>query len=206
MIDVTEIPRMRRREEDDRPPEFEARRGLLGKHDKQRMLEWVCSRLDDIWEMTELRGSKLDDAYEEFLEVAFDAEGSEHLAVLAAEHKDLGPLRRMFPGHARFINLPTLSGPRDRWKTYDSFDVHDPRFRLQIALKELPHIRSVWKEYYGRSNRRESDDLRPENILAERWGLDIDEIRSKRLSRRTLARLAASAKRLPSSLAATSSF
>jgi hypothetical protein len=122
--------------------------------------------------------------------LAKDRKYSEALALEEAESKNLEPLRRLHPDHARFINRPPLAKRSDHFKKAINHDLLTPEDRLQEALAELPRIRAIWKKHYpGRSNSR-SGELTAAKIAAERWGLTEDDVRGQRISRATRLRLA----------------
>ena len=61
-----------------------------------------------------------------------------------AEGGNIEPLREMHPSHAQFINLPKLKRG-EHFLTYAVW--------LQQALEDVPRIRAIWKEHYGKTNR-----------------------------------------------------
>jgi hypothetical protein len=136
-------------------------RAGIDEHKRRQMEVWVNRRLD---ELTKPTGD----------EWLWCLKNLEELAVQAAEERDLEPLRRQFPKHARYINLPKLKrgnhfkDPTEVW--------------LQRALEDVPRIRSIWKEHYGKTNRPQGE-LTAEEIAARRWNLTQDEIRKRRISR-----------------------
>jgi hypothetical protein len=121
--------------------------------------------------------------------LAKSREASETWALEEAETKNLEPLRKLHPQHARFINLPPLGNRGDHFKKAINHDPLAPHRRLEEAVFDLSRIRAIWREHYGRSN-RPSGELTAEKIAAERWGLTEEDVRERRVSRKTLRRLA----------------
>lgn len=133
---------------------------------KRRQMEaWVNQKLDEI---TKPSG-------DEWLRLL---KNPEDVALQFAEGGDVEPLRKMFPKHARFINLPKLKRG-EHFK--DATEVW-----LQRALEDVPRIRDIWREYFGKTNRPRGE-LTAEEIAARRWHLSSDEVRKRRISR-TLGR------------------
>jgi hypothetical protein len=138
-IDETYYPhRLPRRDE---KPRFNTRRS--GDHLRQ-MREWAGSKLDDeaVWE--ELGA---------LWECVPDPWADETAAVQAAEYGFIEPLRRLFPGHVKFINLPPLQGQGKRWPKEDveasKPDFNNKDFRLHVAIAEARYLRTtVWPEHY----------------------------------------------------------
>jgi hypothetical protein len=64
---------------------------------------------------------------------------------------------------------------------------------LAAAVKDVAHIRALWKSHYGRVKRRRGD-LSAEEIAAERWMVDVGAVRAG-VSRRM--RLRASSSPMP---------
>jgi hypothetical protein len=82
--------------------------------------------------------------------------------IAAAEHGDVGPLRKKFPLIARFINLPTLEDGK-HWKSRKKFS------RADAAAQDVRRIRAIWQQNFdGKKNRK---DLQPtaKDIALERW-------------------------------------
>jgi hypothetical protein len=113
-------------------------------------------------------------------------EWQEELALQQAEQGNLEPLRKQYPRLARFINLPTLSKPGEHFKKKPHTH-RAPHCRLEEALFELPRVRAFWKEHYGKTNRPKGQ-LTAEEIVAERWDLDAEEVYRRRISRERLKR------------------
>jgi hypothetical protein len=106
-------------------------------------------------------------------------------ALQQAEQGNPEPLRKQYPRLARFINPPRLK--RGEHFKKPPTDHLAPHCRLKEALFELPRVRAFWKKHYGKTNRPEGQ-LTAEEIVAERWGLDEDEIYRRRISRKRLKR------------------
>jgi hypothetical protein len=166
---------------EDKPPKFRT----ANDDEKRWMHEWVFSRLDDEAGLYEWRGTHLDELFWESLANSYDQirfNLSEPAAVEAAEQGDIEPLRGMFPQHARFINLPKLRRGRT-WKKKKPkypFPPRDRRDRLELAVAEERSVRAIWKEHYGRTNQSLKDgQLTPGEIVAERWGLNPEEVIEK---------------------------
>ena len=108
-------------------------------------------------------------------------------ALQEAEQGNLEPLRKQYPRLARFINLPKLSKPGEHFKKKPSTNYLAPHCRLEEALFELPRVRAFWKKRYGKTN-RPAGQLTAEEIVAERWNLNLAEVNRKRISRKRLKR------------------
>jgi hypothetical protein len=108
------------------------------------------------------------------------------LARQQAEQGNLEPLRKLYPRDARFINLPRLKKPGEHFKKKPP-DHLAPHCRLEEALFELPRVRAFWKKHYGKTNRPKGQ-LTAEEIVAERWDLDVEEVRRRHISRERLKR------------------
>jgi hypothetical protein len=111
----------------------------------------------------------------------------EERALQQAEQGNLEPLRKQYPGLARFINLPKLSKPGEHFKKKPSTDHLAPRCRLEEALFELPRVRAFWKKHYGKTNTPKGQ-LTAEEIVAVRWDLNEEEVYKRRISRKRLKR------------------
>jgi hypothetical protein len=110
----------------------------------------------------------------------------EELALQQAGQGNLEPLRKQHPRLARFINLPRLKRG-EHFKKKPPTGHLTPHCRLEEALFELPRVRAFWKEHYGKTNRPKGQ-LTAEEIVAERWGLDEEEVYRRRISRERLKR------------------
>jgi hypothetical protein len=108
------------------------------------------------------------------------------LALQQAEQGNIEPLRKLNPRLTRFINLPRLKKPGEHFKKKPP-DHLAPHCRLEEALFELPRVRAFWKKHYGKTNRPKGQ-LTAEEIVAERWGLDVEEVHSRHISRERLKR------------------
>ena len=112
----------------------------------------------------------------------------EERALQQAEQGNLEPLRKQYPGLARFINRPRLKRG-EHFKKKPPTDHLTPHDRLKEALFELPRVRAFWKKHYGKTNRPQGQ-LTAEEIVAERWGLAEEEIYKRRISRKRLKKRA----------------
>jgi hypothetical protein len=92
----------------------------------------------------------------------------------------------MYPGIAPLINLPPHPPHRVAKRVRDPLS---PECRLEEALADVAQIRAIWKRHYDHTN-RPSGTLTAEEVAAERWGLDEDDVRKRRVSPRTRERLA----------------
>jgi hypothetical protein len=113
-------------------------------------------------------------------------EWQEELALQEAEQGNLEPLRKQYPRLARFINRPPLKRG-EHFKKKPPTDHLAPHCRLEEALFELPRVRAFWKKHYGKTNRPKGQ-LTAEEIVAERWDLDEEEVYKRRISRERLKR------------------
>jgi hypothetical protein len=107
------------------------------------------------------------------------------LALQQAEQGNLEPLRKQHPRLARFLNLPRLKRG-EHFAKKPSTDA--PHWRLKEALFELKRVRDLWKKHYDGKTNRPKGQLTAEEIVAERWGLDEDEVHKRRISRGRLKR------------------
>jgi hypothetical protein len=107
------------------------------------------------------------------------------LALRQAEQRNLGPLRKQMekqdPRLVQFINKPKLDG---RGKHFEK-PPHPARDRLENALAELRDVRIFLQCFYKKTGCPRGQ-LTAEQILAERWGLTVNEIRKRRISRSRL--------------------
>jgi hypothetical protein len=111
----------------------------------------------------------------------------EKWALQQAEQGNIEPLQKQYPRLARFINLPKLNKPGEHFKKKPPTAPLAPHCRLEEALFELPLVRAFWKKHYGKTNRPKGQ-LTAEEIVAERWGLDEEEVYKRRISRERLKR------------------
>jgi hypothetical protein len=103
----------------------------------------------------------------------------------AEQYGNLEPLRKQYPRLARFISRPPLKpGKHFKKKPPDHLTPHD---RLKEAVFELPRVRAFWKKHYGKTNRPKGQ-LTAEEIVAERWDLDAEEVYRRCISRERLKR------------------
>jgi hypothetical protein len=170
--------------------------------DRERMRTWVNAKLDEAIAIEErefvanvaklgqqLLSEHLDDdekARRKHRGLAKDRERQEELALQQAEQGNLEPLRKRNPRLARFINLPPLKRG-EHFKKKPPTDHLAPHCRLEEALFELKCVHALWKKHYGKTNRPQGQ-LRAEEIVAERRGLDADEVHKRRISRERLKR------------------
>jgi hypothetical protein len=119
--------------------------------------------------------------------LAKERKWQEEWALQQAEQRNLEPLRKQYPRLARFINLPRLK-PGEHFKKKPPTDHLTPHCRLKEALFELPRVRALWKKHYGKTNRPKGQ-LTAEEIVAERWDLDEEEVYRRRISRERLKRV-----------------
>jgi hypothetical protein len=170
---------------DDKPP-WEAK----DKRDRQWMETWVNEKLDGIsWEravaMMRSAVERRDQNRKCVEELMACPQWHIDQAIAAAEHGDPEPLRRLLkridPRLERYIHLPKLKRG-EHFNKIPVVDENAPCRRLQGALRELPRIKAIWKEHYGKTNRQDGQ-LRATEIAANRWRLTEDEVINKRLSR-----------------------
>ena len=172
--------------------------------DRERMRTWVNAKLDeaiaieerkvaaDIAKAGHLLSERLgrlnDDekARRKDRGLAKAREWQEELALQQAEQGNLEPLRKQYPRLARFINLPRLKRG-EHFKKKPPTDHLAPHCRLEEALFELPRVRAFWKKHYRKTNRPKGQ-LTAEEIVAERWDLDEEEVYRRRISRERLKR------------------
>jgi hypothetical protein len=120
--------------------------------------------------------------------LAKERKWQEEWALQEAEQGNLEPLRKQHSGLARFINRPRLEKPGKHFKKKPPTDPLTPHCRLKEALFELPRVRAFWKKHYGKTNRPKGQ-LTAEEIVAERWDLDEEEVYRRRISRERLKRV-----------------
>jgi hypothetical protein len=172
--------------------------------DRERMRTWVNAKLDEAIAIEERKvaadiakaghllsehlGRLNDDekARRKDRGLAKAREWQEELALQQAEQGNLEPLRKQYPRLARFINLPRLKRG-EHFKKKPPTDHLTPHCRLEEALFELPRVRAFWEKHYGKTN-RPSGQLTAEEIVAERWDLDEEEVYRRRISRERLKR------------------
>lgn len=98
-------------------------------------------------------------------------------ALERAERGDMASLRKLYPRLARFINRPKLDKPGDHF-------LRDPKqldASLKWAIEDMDRIKTIWKNYYGKQNRRDGQ-LSALEIAANRHGVkpdDVERVRSK---------------------------
>jgi hypothetical protein len=93
------------------------------------------------------------------------------LAVEAAWRGYIKPLRSLYPDLAPFLHLPTR-GQRGKYRRANS----KQGFALRAAVEDVPRIRALWQEHYGRKNRRPDDGPSAEQIAAERWDVELEDV------------------------------
>jgi hypothetical protein len=103
---------------------------------------------------------------------------------------DIEALRALHPRLAAFINPINPIKPK-RKRPFDDHDwqVLSPEDCLDEARNDVPRIRGLWKEKFGRQNRPRGS-LTAEQIAAERWGLEERDVRKQRVHAATRERLA----------------
>ena len=124
-------------------PRLIARPGI--KSDQRKMEQWLNRRLDELDREDLDRSSEvMRAANTETDEIVawMKADGPE---VRAAEHGDIGPLRKKYPHLAKYLHPPERSGKGDKFpKMMDTFD--DPKLRdLTMAVWDAARIRIIWK-------------------------------------------------------------
>jgi hypothetical protein len=147
-----------------------------GDRDRQKMIDWVNFELD----------TDPDDPVErEFLanqERWANATPEEHKAAVAwvtndgfqiraAEHGNIGPLRKKYPRLAPYLHLPKRSGKGDRFPRARS----DYQHRTLLAASDVGRIRAIWKKEYGKKNRPRGQ-ISAEEIAAKRWEVSSDDV------------------------------
>jgi hypothetical protein len=173
--------------------------------DRERMQTWVNAKLDEAiaveerkfaagiakvgQETTQALAQENDDekARRKDRGLAKTREWQGELALEQAEQGNLEPLRKQYPGHAQFINRPRRKRGQRFKKKPPPDHLRALHCRLEEALSELPLIRDFWKKHYGKTNRPEGQ-LTAEEIVAERWNLNLAEVSRKRISRKRLKR------------------
>lgn len=132
--------------------------------DQQRMVEWVLDQLDQL----DLETYRLNNAKPKpfaFKALSGRRSATPHQAEIAASERcDIKLLRRMFPLHARCINMPKSTMGRGHHLTKKPKKYSHATW----AALDVRRIRQLWQESYGKKNRK---DLRPTavEIAMERW-------------------------------------
>jgi hypothetical protein len=114
-------------------------------------------------------------------------EWQKELAREQAEQGNLEPLRKQYPELVQFLNRPRRKRGQRFKKKPPTDHLRALHCRLEEALSELPLIRDFWKKHYGKTN-RPAGQLTAEEIVAERWNLNLAEVNRKRISRKRLKR------------------
>lgn len=160
----------------DKPPPWEAKNS----REREWMERWVNARLN------ELDSEKLD-RLEKRLNATnasapewsiIKAQMDEHVlkkALETAECGDMALLRNLYPRLARFINRPRLDKPGDHF-------LRDPEQlapSLKWAIEDVDRIKTIWKQYYGKQNRRDGQ-LSALEIAANRHGVKLNDVERER--------------------------
>ena len=114
-------------------------------------------------------------------------EWQKELAREQAEQGNLEPLRKQYPELVQFLNRPRRKRGQRFKKKPPTDHLRALHCRLEEARSELPRIRAFWKKHYGKTNRPKGQ-LTAEEIVAERWDLDEEEVYRRRISRERLKR------------------
>jgi hypothetical protein len=99
-------------------------------------------------------------------------------AVASAEYGNLGPLRKLLPAIARFLNPPP-SPPPKRGPKRDFFD--EFAHAIGEARSDVRRVRALWREHFGRVYRSVSP--RATEIAAQRYGLSEKQLLDDRKNR-----------------------
>jgi len=130
------------------------------------MIDWVNwhldQALDDVVMTTQ---DKIDhDSFDDYLHNL----GRE---IEAAEHGDIEPLREKMPRLAKFLYLPKRGGKGKRFSRLIT-----KKDRTPWAADDVPRIRALWSQHYGRRRRRKNDGDSAKQIAAIRWDVDVEDV------------------------------
>ena len=129
--------------------------------DAKKMIEWVNIELD--------RKRKPLGGWAEGL-LGFDPDHVKKKAIEQADKGNMEPLRKLFPGLARFLHRPK----QERGKRFPRNKEGDP---VTAAASDVKTIRKLWKTHYGKRNRPKNDSVTAEQIAADRHGVvDVEEV------------------------------
>jgi hypothetical protein len=134
--------------------------------DAQSIVEWVNDQLDRI--------DTVSKNYMDYGENVLQSD-ERYVKAQAIEQADKGnmePLRRLHPEYARFLCRPT----QERGKRFPKDGSNDP---VRRAADDVPLIRSLWKQHYGKKNRPKNDPVTAEQIAADRWKVDVETVISR---------------------------
>jgi hypothetical protein len=92
-------------------------------------------------------------------------------AIDAAHRGKIEPLRARYPHIAQFIHLPR-KGRRGKYPRRSSGTIPP----VEAAVEAATFVRLLWREVYGRRNRRRDDDMSAEAVVA-RYYKDIFDAR-----------------------------
>ena len=101
----------------------------------------------------------------------FDAPLAMEIAA-AEQDGDIDQLRRALPHLAKFLQLPKQPDGVRRPKVDEHSEV------VLMAANDVPRIRALWQEHYNKKNRK-AGDVTAEEIAAERWGVDVEDVFAK---------------------------
>jgi hypothetical protein len=169
----------------DQPPWF-----ARNKRERQQMIAFVNAKLDEIARQKVIAAGKaaaanLEQNRKAAAELLADRKWHLDIAIAAAERGDPEPLRRSLeredPRLRQYTNLPKRKRGQ-RFKRLRVVKYNDREMRLKQAVRELPRIRAIWKEAYGKT-KRSAGQMTAEEIVADRCNLTPDEVRKRRLSR-----------------------
>jgi hypothetical protein len=178
-----------------------------GVKERQRMYEWVFSRLDDWGQVHDWTGTHLDTdvgerAKSDYLAMAAGlAEGGDVGAAIAlAEEKgDVEPLQKLL--HRLLSPLPQVGSERaqkiarlikrPKRADHSTFTpqpkrrgAYPPKTRedlVDLAAAETVIVREIWKKHYRQRNQKVEDgQLTPEEIVALRWDVTPEEVIERR--------------------------
>ena len=100
---------------------------------------------------------------------------------MAARRGNLEPLRKRYPEIAEFIHAPRRAQGQRRsylpknWNVWKDFS---HKMQLEMAIDDVRLLRTfIWPKHYGRMKRRVDDGPSAEDIVAELYKLDPDQIR-----------------------------
>jgi hypothetical protein len=105
--------------------------------------------------------------------------------IAAAEHGDIEPLREKYPHLAPYLFTPKRKRgarffrPDDPWWRDDNpFLAYGRAITVspvQCAVDDVRRIRALWRKAYSRF-KRASSLISAEEIAANRWGVNVEEI------------------------------
>jgi hypothetical protein len=178
------------RADDDKPP-------WLAHNERQRkwMKDWSNAKLDEVLDSFDKKNAALarllteidPKALRDLAQKPFARLRTKEFAIEQAARGNIEPLKKLHPEYAPFFAPPKRKRGGKRLKKTTSLFM--AQSRLEEAVAEKKRLHAIWMKNYGKKNRPKGQ-LTAEEIVAERWGLDEEEVCKQRLSHKRLSRLA----------------